>query len=148
MIARGRAERQRCLDEQLANARAAGAPPIGPPHFTDGLAWHEFHHKIGVALSHTLIVDGDHIGVGERRGRARLLGESIDEPRVGDQAAGEHLDRHDPVAEVARRGVLEDELLPAIGEELPLDQNRHGARQHAPDRRIGHPRRRQQLLAP
>ena len=50
-----------------------------------GAALHVLHHQVGQALVAALVVDGDHVGVGEPGDRLRLVGEPVDE--VGSSAA-------------------------------------------------------------
>ena len=58
---------------------------------------HEPHRHVGQVLDDAGLVDGDHAGVIERGGRARLAPEAFAEAGIDGAVGGDHLQRHVPL---------------------------------------------------
>lgn len=84
--------------------RGAGAePPERVEGVAQGAAGDVLHHQEDVLAVGALVVDGDDVGVGQRRGGLGLADEAGDEVLVGGESCVHHLDRDDAVEpEVAR----------------------------------------------
>ena len=75
--------------ERLARAEVA----LGPDQVAQGAPADELHREEDVPLVGALVVDGDHVGVGQPGRRVRLADEPGDELLVVGQARVHHLER-------------------------------------------------------
>src|SRR5271167_4968603 len=71
----------------LANGQGAMVQPL-----TQGFAFQQLHNQVRSAILHTDVIDGEDVGMVQRRDAARLLLETVHPLGVGGDGLGQHLD--------------------------------------------------------